>query len=585
MAQFAHSLERLEARIAPAVLTVTSALDDGSPGTLRQVLASTHLTPEADVIVFQFSAPTTFITLQSEIPITDAVTIDGPGAGHLVISGNGHSRIFNIDDATATDVPVIITGLSLINGRATGDGGAIRSLEPLILDSSVVANSTATGDGGGIFIDTGGNFILNNSRVFNNSAGGNGGGFSAQALGNLIVNSSYLLRNMSGQQGGAGYAQVPQNGTGDIYLVGSSLVANHAATGGGALSLANFRFGADERSHTADDGRDILYNTLVSANSCTTQGGGLLFDRGQAMILNSTLSNNQAVEAGGGVFTTGFIDSLLISQSMLARNSTTDGAMPGGGGLFLSPASVPVATVQSSAFIANTSASAGGGLVSSGLAVGVTGSSFESNSAASGSGGAIAVGNSGNFLAALSVTGSQFLHNSASADGGAISSSSDGALAFTMVAFTGNVSGGDGGAVHTASAAPIAISTVSVSGNIAHGSGGGLYLDSSGAVGVSSVLVSNNLAESSEGGGLVFSGPGAKTLSLAQVSGNFSTSRAGGVSNLSTGSLALAQCLITGNVTLGAEGGLFVLPGSTVSGLATVVLVGNTSSDGTQSNQ
>jgi hypothetical protein len=38
------------------------------------------------------------ITLKSELPITGSVTINGPGADRLSVSGKGASRIFDISD-------------------------------------------------------------------------------------------------------------------------------------------------------------------------------------------------------------------------------------------------------------------------------------------------------------------------------------------------------------------------------------------------------------------------------------------------------------------------------------------------------
>ena len=54
------------------------------------------------------------ITLTSgELTSKGDVTIVGPGAGKLIVSGNGTGRVFDIDDgSTLTDSPATITGLS-----------------------------------------------------------------------------------------------------------------------------------------------------------------------------------------------------------------------------------------------------------------------------------------------------------------------------------------------------------------------------------------------------------------------------------------------------------------------------------------
>jgi hypothetical protein len=75
-------LELLEDRTVPSTLTVTSAADDGSAGTLRAVMTSAG---SGDTIVFDSNLTGQTITLNSELAISKSLNIDGLGASQLTI--------------------------------------------------------------------------------------------------------------------------------------------------------------------------------------------------------------------------------------------------------------------------------------------------------------------------------------------------------------------------------------------------------------------------------------------------------------------------------------------------------------------
>src|SRR5262245_55752856 len=101
---FRPRLEALEGRDVPSTLTVTNNLDSGK-GSLRYQIA--HAGNKA-TIVFAPSLDGKTITLTSgELDITQGLTIQGPGAGQLTISGGNHSRVF---DVNARD-RVVLSGL------------------------------------------------------------------------------------------------------------------------------------------------------------------------------------------------------------------------------------------------------------------------------------------------------------------------------------------------------------------------------------------------------------------------------------------------------------------------------------------
>jgi hypothetical protein len=87
-------LEALEDRLVPAAYHVSSLLDDGSAGTLREAITQTNANPGPDTIDFQVAG--TIALCSGELGIHDAVTITGPGAANLTINAQGAIRISGV---------------------------------------------------------------------------------------------------------------------------------------------------------------------------------------------------------------------------------------------------------------------------------------------------------------------------------------------------------------------------------------------------------------------------------------------------------------------------------------------------------
>ena len=103
-----------------ATYTVLNTNDNG-PGSLRQSIVDANTNAGADIIIFNAGVIGT-ITLVTALPdITGALTITGPGANVLSVSGNNNSRVFLITGG----VTVNINNLTITGGNVASNGGGI----------------------------------------------------------------------------------------------------------------------------------------------------------------------------------------------------------------------------------------------------------------------------------------------------------------------------------------------------------------------------------------------------------------------------------------------------------------------------
>ncbi len=189
---FRPQLEVLEGREVPSTLTVTNNLDTGK-GSLRYEIAQAEKSRGRDTIVFAPSLDGQTITLTSgELYITGALTIQGPGANKLTISGHNSSRVFDV----ALNVNVALSGLTISNGFAVHEGGGIFNLGYLSVSGCVVSANQAD-YGGGIYNDN--TLSVSGCVVSDNTAAFGGAGiFNAVNAPELTVVNSYFSHNTSG---------------------------------------------------------------------------------------------------------------------------------------------------------------------------------------------------------------------------------------------------------------------------------------------------------------------------------------------------------------------------------------------------
>jgi len=283
--------ESLEARQLLSAIQVTTNADSGA-GSLREAIATANANKQADTITF--AAGITSITLTggelvlSETGASNRTTIKGP----VSISGNNASRIFTVKPG----VFAALSSLTVTNGRATGDGGAIVNQGGLELIGTTVKDSFATGKSGAIQL-TSGTLDIVNSTLSGNRANQWGGAIGADD-GRLTISSSTLTNNR---------ADADANGSGDggaisyppkvvASLFNSILAGNTKANGI-----------ADDMTGGANLHKDSS-NNLIGSSSVTlglTHGtnGNQLGNGGNGVIDINTVLDTTLKDNGGGVLT------------------------------------------------------------------------------------------------------------------------------------------------------------------------------------------------------------------------------------------------------------------------------------------
>jgi len=156
----------------------------GDGCTLREAIA--FASPGA-TITFAPDVTGTINLIQGELVIGKALTITGPGARRLAVSGNDLRGVFDINRVG----PVNLEGLTITGGRLDGsEGGGIFNAGTLILIRCTVTGNRAV-DGGGIA--NGGTMTVVESTVSGNHASGYGGGIFSETDNDLSSSSTTLL--------------------------------------------------------------------------------------------------------------------------------------------------------------------------------------------------------------------------------------------------------------------------------------------------------------------------------------------------------------------------------------------------------
>jgi hypothetical protein len=267
-------------------------LDDSGQGSLRDAIAAT---PSGGTVDFQPGLSGTITLMTGELLIDKDLTIAGPGAGVVTVSGNNNSRVFDVT-ATAT---AAISGLTIADGSADF-GGGIANAGTLTISDSVISGNTSVG-GGGIGNVISSRLTIINSTISGNSAagsgsvGGTGGGINNATFASLTVIDSFIVGNTATTLGAANTAS-----GGGIYTNGPltilrSSISNNLATGGFFAQGGGIYDGFDVLT--------MISSSTISGNTASGNvGGGGIYNEalgGTMIITDCAISGNVGANASG----------------------------------------------------------------------------------------------------------------------------------------------------------------------------------------------------------------------------------------------------------------------------------------------
>jgi CSLREA domain-containing protein len=580
-----------------ATLTVNTTADSsdaaGSCGSgtcsLRDAISQSS---SGDTINFSVTGT---ITLTSALPsIEQDVTISGPGANQLTVSGASSYQVFQV--GTISTPTVSISGITIAdgNGSASG-GGAIALYSGSTLTVSNVTFAGNSGAGGGAMI-TDGTLTVASSTFSNNTAPGgeSGGGIYIDSGTTQVVNSTFTGNSADYAGGGIDIS------TGTLTVTNSTFVGNSAPHGGGIIALSSSTATVNNSIFSGNEGGPSIYsNGTTNANYnvfynnaggdcalCTTNDNAISGDPkllplgyyggttetylplpGSAAICagsagdDASITTDQrgfAVSPSYGSCGSGSVDAGAVQTNYITVQSSGDSG--GGSGACQGV----TCNLRDAVALANahgygdidfasgvSSITLGSGLSLSGSTginiIGPGANQLTVNGGGSGSDFSVITVNSGDTatLYGLTITGGY----ATGSNGGGITS--NGTLSVLNSAVSGNTAYFGGGIFSAGPLMMVADSTIS--GNTAYGNGGGII--SSGIVlTVTNSTISGNTAAAGAGGGCGGGIDNNATLTVesSTISGNSALGVSpgvgigGGICN--AGTLSVTNSIVSGNV-------------------------------------
>ena len=361
---------------------VTTNLDEVDDGecvldcTLREAIGRANAVGTADEITFQAGVTGTITLSSGVLSVADDLTITGPGAGTLTVSGNDTTRILALP-AGVVYHDLTISGLTLADGNAGSYGGAVFQPGPgtVTITNSTLSGNDTSDTGGAIYAFRG--VTIQNSTVSGNTSGGSGGAVHS-SNGPVTVQDSTFTDNHAYAAGGGG--AIVQS-AGNLLVEDSTLSGNTAFRGGAVHGLNSdeltIRRSTLHDNTAAEHGGGIYTNSAdiltvesstISGNTSTgAQGAGIYALRAPLVVRASTVSGNiAATGSGAGIQHAVYYsaDSETIESSTIAGN-TAPGGIGGGVRHIIEPMSTAPAPTITNSIVADNFAPTGPNLAGS----------------------------------------------------------------------------------------------------------------------------------------------------------------------------------------------------------------------------
>lgn len=575
---------------APAATFTVSSLQDNGSGSLRQAVLDANAAGGVDTIVFSalFNSPQTITLTNGEMAINQGVIIVGTGANLLTVSGNNVSRIFRVGFGVTG---VLISDMTIANGRAGDVGGGIVSDGDLTMSNCVFTNNTSAPgfSGGGVYQAGGIGYFAACSFTGNTAAGGGGleiinasatiadctisgnqatataGGVEFQTIGGggsktLTISNSTIVNNVS--PGTGGLRTTSNGGVAAAAALQSSIIANNStnnleSSGGATATITSHGFnlsdnwngvatlGTDKTAQPllgplALNGGRTPTHALLGGSPALNAGSNplsFLFDQRGLPRVNGASADIGAFEAQAVVVT-----NALDSGSGSLRDAITNS--PTNSDILFDPAFFNVArtiTLGGTELVINknlTISGPGANLLT------ITGNNVSRVFS-------IAAGFNVS-LSGMTITGGNGAGTVASGSGGGIFNNA-GTLTLANSTISGNTATFGGGIRNFTGGTLIVINTT-ISGNTANDNGLGTCggIDSSGNLTVTNSTISGNRAPNgnNNGGGIWSGGVSSTTANI--TNSTITNNSAGGATSASgvfryNGTVTIRNSIVAGN--------------------------------------
>jgi hypothetical protein len=296
-------------------IVVVQNCDDSGSGSLRD--AYENLAAQGTTIDLSQLACST-ITLASELfsgPGTLLVTVKGPMDHSLTLDGGGNHRVFHHGGNLYLRDLVITHG-----GVQDSSGGGCILTNNIQLERTTISNCTVSTSGstdarGGAIRATNNAFIIasriNDNSVHSAAGDADGGGVHA---GIVHVSAQSTISGNTASGDGSHYARgggIFSENT--LSITDSTVSDNHAISGGGVFT------------HNAMVGASLILNSTIANNRADGAAGGIFNGHSTIALGNSTISGNSAVfEFGAGLY---LADGDADLRSTIIANNTTGGGL------------------------------------------------------------------------------------------------------------------------------------------------------------------------------------------------------------------------------------------------------------------
>ena len=303
-------------------------LNDSGAGSLRAAIQAVN-----NATITFASGLEGIIVLNSELVINKSLTISGPGAAVIAVSGGNTNRVLNVSTGN-----VRIVGLTIRDGFARGAsngedglGGGILNRASLVLSNCAVVANLAAGTNGANGINA------------NGTAGSSAYGGGIYNTGTLaMVNCTFALNSVRGGHGGRGADRLNSNGGYAGGTAGHGFGA--AVCNDGVLNVTNCTFTANQASggNGGNGGEGGLFQGAGGTGG--NAEGGAILNRQSAQFANVTIHGNTTqqgiggtglvtaspgIARGGGIRTT--TGSVNLVNTLIAQNTLGAGGQAANG--------------------------------------------------------------------------------------------------------------------------------------------------------------------------------------------------------------------------------------------------------------